>query len=83
MGPCAGGAVYSPAITDFTLMVKDTSYMFITGPEVVKAELKEDVTAEELGGWRVHSRKSGVCHLAAENEIDCLMATRRLLSFLP
>ena len=83
MGPCAGGAVYSPSITDFTMMVKDTSYMFITGPDVVKAELKEDVTAEELGGWRIHSRKSGVCHLAADNEIDCLMATRRLLEFLP
>ena len=83
MGPCAGGATYSPAVTDFTLMVKDASYMFITGPEVVKAELKEEVTADQLGGWRVHSRKSGACHYVAENEIDLLMATRRLLSYMP
>jgi propionyl-CoA carboxylase beta chain len=83
MGPCAGGAVYSPAITDFVMMVKESSYMYITGPDIVKAELNEDVTHDELGGWRVHTRKSGACHLAHDTELECLAATRRLLSFLP
>jgi propionyl-CoA carboxylase beta chain len=83
MGPCAGGAVYSPAITDFVMMVKDTSYMYITGPDIVKAELNENVTHDELGGWRVHSRKSGACHLAHDTELECLAATRKLFSYLP
>ncbi len=83
MGPCAGGAVYSPAITDFTLMVKNTSYMFITGPDVVKSVTQEDVTFEELGGAGVHSAKSGVCHYVAENEADCLYLIRKLLSYIP
>jgi len=83
MGPCAGGAVYSPALTDFTIMVKDTSYMFITGPDVIKAVTNETVTKEELGGALVHNTKSGVAHLAAENDNDALVMTRELLSFLP
>jgi propionyl-CoA carboxylase beta chain len=72
MGPCAGGAVYSPALTDFTFMVKDSSYMFVTGPDVVKAVTNEQVTQEELGGAATHSSKSGVAHLAFENDIDAL-----------
>ena len=72
MGPCAGGAVYSPALTDFTFMVKDSSYMFVTGPEVVKAVTNETVTQEELGGAKTHSSKSGVAHLAFENDIEAL-----------
>lgn len=83
MGPCAGGAVYSPAITDFTLMVKNTSYMFVTGPNVVKTVTHEEVTSEELGGAVTHASKSGVAHFAAENEIDCLQKIRTLLSFIP
>ncbi len=83
MGPCAGGAVYSPAMTDFTLMVKDTSFMHITGPEVVKTVTREEVTSEELGGAMTHNTKSGVAHFAAEDEEDCLQLTRSLLSYMP
>lgn len=83
MGPCAGGAVYSPALTDFTIMVKDTSYMFITGPDVVKQVLNEDVTAEDLGGASVHGAKSGVAHFVADDESQALMMVRELLSYLP
>ncbi len=83
MGPCAGGAVYSPALTDFIFMVKNTSYMFVTGPDVVKTVTHEDVTLEELGGASVHNGKSGVAHFAAESEADCLYMIRRLLSYLP
>jgi acetyl-CoA carboxylase carboxyltransferase component len=83
MGPCAGGAVYSPAMTDFIFMVKNTSHMFITGPEVIKAVTREEVTFEELGGAMTHNTKSGVAHFAAENEEDCLYNVRRLLSFIP
>ncbi|MCG3120434.1 MAG: Propionyl-CoA carboxylase beta chain [bacterium] len=83
LGPCAGGAVYSPAITDFIFMVKHTSYMFVTGPNVVKTVTHEDVTFEELGGAETHATKSGVAHFLAENEIACLKNLRRLLSFLP
>jgi propionyl-CoA carboxylase beta chain len=83
MGPCAGGAVYSPAITDFIFMVEKTSYMFVTGPKVVKTVTHEDVTSEELGGSEAHSRKSGVAHFSSENEIICLKSIRTLLSYLP
>lgn len=83
MGPCAGGAVYSPALTDFIFMVKDTSYMFITGPEVVKTVTNEDVTKEELGGAMTHNSKSGVAHFASENDEDCLLRMRELMSYLP
>jgi propionyl-CoA carboxylase beta chain len=83
MGPCAGGAVYSPAITDFTVMVKNTSYMFITGPDVIKTVTHEEVTKEELGGAMTHNATSGVAHFATENEEDCLRTIRELLSFLP
>lgn len=83
MGPCAGGAVYSPALTDFIIMVKDSSYMFITGPEVVKQVLNEDVTFEGLGGASVHAAKSGVCHFVADDETQALMLVRELLSYLP
>ena len=83
MGPCAGGAVYSPAITDFTVMVKDTSYMFITGPDVIKTVTHEDVTKEQLGGAMTHNATSGVAHFATENEEDCLRTIRELLSFIP
>ncbi len=83
MGPCAGGAVYSPALTDFTLMVKNTSYMFITGPDVVKQVTHEDVTFEELGGASMHSTKSGACHMVGENETETLLLVRELLSYLP
>ena len=82
-GPCAGGAVYSPALTDFTLMVKHTSYMFLTGPAVVKSVLGEEVTQEELGGASVHASKSGVTHFTAEDEPEGIRTLRRLLSFLP
>ncbi len=82
-GPCAGGAVYSPALTDFTVMVKNTSYMFLTGPAVVKSVLGENVTQEELGGASVHASKSGVTHFAAENEEEGIRTIRRLLGFLP
>ncbi|MCI0660389.1 MAG: methylmalonyl-CoA carboxyltransferase, partial [Acidobacteria bacterium] len=83
MGPCAGGAVYSPAITDFTVMVKNTSYMFITGPDVIKTVTHEEVTKEELGGAMTHNQTSGVAHFAAESEEDCLRLIRELLSFIP
>ncbi|HYU19007.1 MAG TPA: acyl-CoA carboxylase subunit beta [Chloroflexota bacterium] len=83
MGPCAGGAVYSPAITDFTFMVKGTSFMFVTGPDVVKTVTHEVVDFEGLGGAMTHATTSGVAHFAAENEIECLQQVRRLLSFLP
>src|SRR6266498_3944250 len=82
MGPSAGGAVYSPAITDFILMVKETSYMFITGPEVVRAVTGEDVTFEELGGAMTHAVKSGTAHFAAEDEDECFDLVRQLLSYL-
>ncbi|SYZ74185.1 Propionyl-CoA carboxylase beta chain [Candidatus Zixiibacteriota bacterium] len=83
LGPCAGGAVYSPAITDFILMVKNTSYMFVTGPNVVKTVTHEIVTSEELGGAVVHSSKSGVSHFACENEADAISTLRKLLSYIP
>jgi propionyl-CoA carboxylase beta chain len=83
MGPCAGGAVYSPAITDFNIMVKNTSYMFITGPDVIKAVTHEDVSKEDLGGALTHNSRSGVAHFAAEDEEDCLTTIRELLSFMP
>jgi len=83
MGPCAGGAVYSPAITDFNIMVKDTSYMFITGPDVIKTVTHEDVTKEELGGAATHNRKSGVAHFAADSDEHALRMVRELLSFIP
>ena len=83
LGPCAGGAVYSPAITDFTLMVDQTSYMFVTGPNVIKMVTNEDVSFEELGGARTHSTRSGVSHFMASGDKECLVMTRRLLSFLP
>ncbi|OGU59417.1 MAG: methylmalonyl-CoA carboxyltransferase [Ignavibacteria bacterium GWF2_33_9] len=83
MGPCAGGAVYSPAITDFIIMVKDTSYMFVTGPKVVKTVTHEELTSEELGGADTHASKSGVAHFVANNDIDALNITKKLLSYLP
>jgi len=83
MGPCAGGAVYSPAITDFNVMVKQTSYMFITGPDVIKTVTHQEVSKEELGGAMTHNSVSGVAHFAAENDEDCLRTIRELLSFIP
>ncbi len=83
MGPCAGGAVYSPAMTDFTLMVENTSYMFVTGPNVVKTVTNENVTSEELGGAHTHATKSGVTHLTAANDIDGIEKIKKLLSYLP
>ncbi|GAB4033662.1 acyl-CoA carboxylase subunit beta [Spirosoma gilvum] len=83
MGPCAGGAVYSPAITDFIFMVENTSYMFVTGPNVVKTVTHETVTAEELGGASTHSTKSGVTHFACENELACIQNIKQLLSYIP
>jgi len=83
MGPCAGGAVYSPALTDFIIMVKDTSYMFVTGPEVIKAVTHEDVTKEELGGALTHNSKSGVAHFVADNDEQAAMLMRELLGFMP
>jgi acetyl-CoA carboxylase carboxyltransferase component len=83
MGPCAGGAVYSPAITDFIVMVKRTSYMFITGPDVVKAVTREEVSFEELGGAKAHATTSGVAHFAAEDEEDCVRILRELFSYIP
>lgn len=83
MGPCAGGAVYSPAITDFILMVEATSYMFVTGPNVVKTVTHEDVTSEELGGAMTHATKSGVTHFVASNEVQCIEYIKKLLSYLP
>ena len=83
MGPCAGGAVYSPAITDFIFMVRETSHMFITGPDVIKTVTGEEVSMEELGGAGSHASKSGVCHFAADSEADCLERVRELVAFLP
>ena len=83
MGPCAGGAVYSPALTDFTLMVRQTSYMFITGPDVIRTVTHEEVTKEELGGAKTHNSVSGVAHFAADNDEECLHLIRELLSYLP
>src|SRR6478672_10791767 len=83
MGPCAGGDVYSPAMTDFTFMVRDTSYMFVTGPDVVKTVTNEQVTAEELGGASVHTQKSGVADGAFDSDLECLLQMRRLIDFLP
>ena len=83
MGPCAGGAVYSPALTDFIFMVRNSSYMFVTGPEVVKTVTHEEVDFEELGGANVHSELSGVCHVAADSEADTLYLIRKLLTYLP
>lgn len=83
LGPCAGGAVYSPAITDFIFMVKDTSYMFVTGPDVIKTVTHEEVTKDELGGAMTHNAKSGVAHFMADNDEQCLMMIRELMGFLP
>jgi propionyl-CoA carboxylase beta subunit len=83
MGPCAGGAVYSPAITDFILMVKKTSYMFVTGPDVIKTVTHEEVTKEKLGGAETHNQVSGVAHFAAESDEDCLALIREMLSYMP
>lgn len=83
MGPCAGGAVYSPAMTDFTMMVDHTSYMFVTGPNVVKTVTHEEVTSEELGGSKTHASKSGVTHFTAGNEVACIQMIRQLLSYMP
>src|ERR1700760_713217 len=83
MGPCAGGDVYSPAMTDFVFMVRDTSYMFVTGPDVVKTVTNEVVTAEELGGALVHTTRSGIADGAYDNDVECLLQIRRLLDFLP
>ncbi len=83
MGPCAGGAVYSPAITDFIFIVRNTSYMFVTGPNVVKTVTHEDVTFEELGGADTHATKSGVVHFTSDNEAECLQAVRKLFSYIP
>jgi propionyl-CoA carboxylase beta chain len=83
MGPCAGGAVYSPAMTDFIIMVENTSYMFVTGPNVVKTVTNEEVSSEELGGASTHATKSGVTHMTAFNDLDCMLKVRQLLSYLP
>ncbi len=83
MGPCAGGAVYSPALTDFIMMVEDTSYMFVTGPNVVKTVTHEEVSSEELGGASTHSTKSGVAHLTASNEVEAIEKLKQLLSYMP
>jgi propionyl-CoA carboxylase beta chain len=83
MGPCAGGAVYSPAMTDFTIMVEETSYMFVTGPNVVKTVTNEVVTSEELGGASTHSTKSGVAHLTSANDVQCLLDIKKLMTYLP
>src|SRR5882672_5363734 len=83
LGPCAGGAVYSPAMTDFIVMVKHTSYMFITGPDVIKTVTHEEVTKEDLGGATAHATKSGVCHLTSPDDKTCIAQVRQLLSFMP
>src|SRR5437867_3849188 len=83
MGPCAGGAGYSLAVTDFTLMVDKTSYMFITGPDVIKTVLNQDVSFEELGGAQLHNNKSGVAHFLAQDEKECLQQIQKLLSYIP
>lgn len=83
MGPCAGGAVYSPAMTDFTLMVENSSYMFVTGPNVVKTVTNEEVTSEELGGAKTHATKSGVTHVTAANDIECIKQIKQMISYMP
>jgi propionyl-CoA carboxylase beta chain len=83
MGPCAGGAVYSPALTDFVMMVQDSSYMFVTGPNVVKTVTHEEVTSEELGGASTHSTKSGVTHFSSANDLECIEHLKKLLSYIP
>src|SRR6202012_5451220 len=83
MGPCAGGAVYSPAMTDFIMMVENSSYMFVTGPNVVKTVTHEDVTSEELGGAMTHATKSGVTHFAYANEVECINGIKKLFSYVP
>src|SRR3954464_13173762 len=83
MGPCAGGAVYSPAMTDYIFMVENTSYMFVTGPDVIKTVTHEEVTKEALGGAETHAEKSGVCHFVLPNERSCLESVRKLVAFLP
>ena len=83
MGPCAGGAVYCPAITDFNVMVKDTAYMFVTGPDVIRTVTHEEVTKEELGGAMTHNARSGVAHFAVDDDRACLALIRELLSYLP
>src|SRR4029077_8834285 len=83
LGPCAGGAVYSPAMTEFIVMGRDTSYMFITGPDVIKATTHEEVSMQDLGGADTHSMKSGVCHLEAPDDESALIAIRELLSYMP
>ena len=83
MGPCAGGAVYSQAITDFIFMVENTSYMFVTGPDVIRTVTHEEVSKEELGGAHTHSSKSGVAHFTRPNDAACLLGIRELLSYLP
>jgi propionyl-CoA carboxylase beta chain len=83
MGPCAGGDVYSPAMTDFIFMVRDTSYMFVTGPDVVKTVTNETVTAEELGGASIHTTKSSIADGAFDNDVEALQEMRRLIDFLP
>lgn len=83
MGPCAGGAVYSPALTDFVFMVEDTSYMFVTGPNVVKTVTHEEVSSEDLGGAKTHAEKSGVNHFTSGNDVECLKSVRDLMSYLP
>src|SRR5690606_34403857 len=83
MGPCAGGDVYSPAMTDFIFMVRDTSYMFVTGPDVVKTVTNETVTSEELGGAKMHTTKSSVADGAWDNDLEALLQIRRLMDFLP
>jgi propionyl-CoA carboxylase beta chain len=83
MGPCAGGAVYSPALTDITMMVKHSSYMFVTGPNVVKTVTNEEVSAEDLGGAQTHSTKSGIAHLAAEHDLHCIQMIRSILEYFP
>jgi propionyl-CoA carboxylase beta chain len=83
LGPCAGGAVYSPALTDFVYMTKGTSYMFVTGPDVVKTVTHEEVTFEELGGADTHAERSGVAHFAIENEVECLLTVRKMMGFVP
>jgi len=83
MGPCAGGAVYSPAMTDFIVMVRESSYMFITGPDVIRAATHEEVSMQELGGADTHSQRSGVCHLEAQDDLSALMMIREMLSFMP
>ena len=83
MGPCAGGAVYSPAITDFVAMVQDSSYMFLTGPDVIRTVMNEEVTTRDLGGAEMHSTRSGVAHFATADDSSCVALIRELMSYLP